>query len=96
MSTGVAAESSYILHGLPWPYIVHNIALKASGSFTSVSKCDVEELMIDNYYYFDKSLKRKNGLSEYCTFCDTEYRKILKHVNNTRWLSLELAVHRTL
>ena len=76
-------------------HIVHNISLKASGSFTSVSKFDVEELMIDNYYYFDKSTKGKNGLSEYCTFCDTEYGKILKHIN-TRWLSLELAVDQTL
>lgn len=51
--------------------------------------------MIDNFYYFDKSTKRKSGLSEYCTFCDTQYRKILKHVS-TRWLSLEQAVDRTL
>lgn len=52
-------------------------------------------LMVDNFYYFDKSTKRKSGLAEYCTFCDTQYRKILKHVN-TRWLSLEQAVDRTL
>ena len=51
--------------------------------------------MIDNYYYFDKSTKRKAELVEYCVFCDTEYRKILKHVS-TRWLTLELTVDRTL
>ena len=51
--------------------------------------------MVDNFFYFDKSTKRKNGLSEYCTFCDTEYRHILKHVS-TRWLSLEVAIERTL
>ena len=76
-------------------HIVHNVALKASASFTLVTKFDVEELMIDNFYYFDKSTKRKNGLSEYFAFCDTEYRKVLKHVS-TRWLSLERAVNRTL
>jgi hypothetical protein len=60
-----------------------------------LTKFDVEEMVVDNYFYFDKSTKRKNGLSEYCAFCDTEYHKILKHVN-TRWLSLEAAIERTL
>ena len=46
-------------------------------------------------FWFDKSTKRKASLVEYCTFCDTEYRKIIKHVN-TRWLSLERAVQRVL
>ena len=32
---------------------------------------------------------------EYCDFCDVNYRAIVKHVN-TRWLSLERAVHRVL
>ena len=47
--------------------------------------------MIDLFYWFDKSTKRKASLSEYCTFCDVTYRDIVKHVN-TRWLSLERAV----
>lgn len=51
--------------------------------------------MVDNFFYFDKSTKRKNGLSDYCNFCDTEYHRILKHIS-TRWLSLEKAVDRTL
>ena len=51
--------------------------------------------MIDLFYWFEKSTKRKANLSEYCTFCDTDYRKIVKHVN-TRWLSLEKATTRTL
>ncbi len=51
--------------------------------------------MIDIFYYFDKSTKRKAELNEYCIFCSVEYRKILKHVN-TRWLSLEKVVMRTL
>ena len=60
-----------------------------------MTKFDVEELLIDNFYYFDKSTKRKSGLVEYCTFCDIQYRKLLKHIN-VRWLSLELAIDRTL
>ena len=51
--------------------------------------------MVDTFYYFDKSTKRKNGLAEYCQFCDVEMRNIVKHVS-TRWLSLEVAVSRTL
>ena len=51
--------------------------------------------MIDNFYHLDKSSKRKNKFADFCSFCDVEYRKILKHVN-TRWLSLELAITRTL
>lgn len=52
-------------------------------------------MMIDTFYYFDKSTKRKNELVGYCTFCDLEFRQVLKHVS-TRWLSLELTINRTL
>ena len=44
---------------------------------------------------FNKSTKRKNGLQSYCTFCDQDYRAIVKHVTS-RWLSLEHAVERIL
>lgn len=60
-----------------------------------VSGFDVEEMVIDIFYWFDKSTKRKASLSEYCTFCNTDYREVVKHVN-TRWLSLERAVGRVL
>lgn len=60
-----------------------------------VTRFDVEDLVVDNFYYFDKSTKRKNELADYCAFCDVQFRQILKHVS-TRWLSLELAVTRTL
>lgn len=51
--------------------------------------------MIDLFYWFDRSTKRKSALSSYCTFCDLVYRDIIKHVH-TRWLSLENAVNRVL
>ena len=35
-----------------------------------VTGFDVEDLLVDNYYYFDKSTKRNNELVEYCNFCD--------------------------
>ena len=72
-------------------HIIHNAAKKAAESFALCSGFDVEEFVIDLYYWFDHSTKRKNGLQSYCTFCDQEYRSILKHVS-TRWLSLEVAI----
>lgn len=55
----------------------------------------MEDLVIDLFYCFDKSTKRKACLADYCTFCDVTYRDIVKHVN-TRWLSLERAIGRVL
>ena len=60
-----------------------------------MSGFNVEDLVIDIFYWFDKSTKRKASLGEYCSFCNTEYRQIVKHVS-TRWLSLERAVNRVL
>ncbi len=52
-------------------------------------------MVIDIYYWFDKSTKQKASLAEFYSFCDIDYQKIVKHVN-TRWLSLERAVSRML
>lgn len=52
-------------------------------------------MIIDVYYWFDKSTKRKAELADYYTFCDVAYRDVVKHVN-TRWLSLDKAVYRVL
>lgn len=60
-----------------------------------MSKFNVDDMVIDLFYCFEKSTNRKAGLVEYCDFCDVDYRAIVKHVN-TRWLSLERAVHRVL
>ena len=76
-------------------HMIHNAARKASDCFCNVCGFDIEEMSIDLYYWFEKSTKRKNGLLEYCIFCDQDYRSIVKHVT-TRWLSLERAVERTL
>lgn len=76
-------------------YVIHNAARKASECFCDHTGFDIEELCIDLYYWFEKSTKRKNGLLSYCTFCDQDYRAIVKHIT-TRWLSLERAVERTL
>ena len=60
-----------------------------------VARFNIEEMVIDLYYWFDKSTKRKASLAEYCTFCDTNYSEIVKHAS-TRWLSLERAISRVL
>ncbi len=51
--------------------------------------------MVDVYFWFDYSTKRKSIPAEYTEFCNQEYRKILKHVS-TRWLSLEKTITRVL
>ena len=74
---------------------MHNMCMKAAETFTQNTRFDVEDMMIDIFYHFDKSTKRKAELAEYCEFCNVEFRQVLKHVS-TRWLSLELVVTRTL
>ena len=56
---------------------------------------NVENVLIDLYYWFDKSSKQKGKLLEYFEFCDQEYQNILKHVF-THWLSLEHCIERAL
>lgn len=86
-------ESIYFM-GCPC-HMVHNTATKAAEAFESATNFDVEDVLVDLYYWFDKSTKRKNELSGFCEFCDVTYRAVVKHVS-TRWLSLELAVQRAL
>ena len=70
-------------------HILHNAAQKASEMFVDGTNFDVEELVIDLYYWFDKSTKRKNELQSFCIFCDISYKSLVKHIT-TRWLSLEI------
>ena len=56
---------------------------------------NVDDMLVNIYYHFQKSSKRKEEYKEYEEFTDTEPLKILKHAS-TRWLSLERCVKRTL
>ena len=76
-------------------HILHNTACKAGEIFSNITGFDVQDLMVDLYYYFDKSPKRKQELKEFAEYCDQPYRKIIKHVS-TRWLSLETGLGRSL
>ena len=93
--TRVHQENEFIYFvGCPC-HMVHNTACKAAEVFQRETGFDVEDMLVDLYYWFDKSTKRKNELYEFCDFCNIEYRQVVKHVS-TRWLSLEYAVDRTL
>ena len=76
-------------------HLMHNVACRASSAFSAVSGFDIEDMCVDVYHYFDKSTKRKSTLVQFAQFCDVKYRQVIKQVS-TRWLSLEVAVKRSL
>ena len=55
----------------------------------------VDDFIIDLFYHFKRSVKRKATLREYMELTNTDVKKIIKHVT-TRWLSLGKLVDRTL
>ena len=73
-------------------HLAHTAASHAHDAFAQVAGIHVEDLLIDIFYWFDKSTKRKGPgvLAEYMEFCDQEYAKI------PRLLSLEQCVQCTL
>ena len=74
----------------------HLSHIAASNDHDAFSECldlNVENVLIDLYYWFDKSSKRKGKLKEYFEFCDQDYLSVLKHIS-VRWLSLERCVTR--
>ena len=54
---------------------------------------DVSQLLIDAYYYLDKSSKRQSFFKEMQLLHDVKQGKILKHVS-TRWLSIKKCLPR--
>ena len=77
-------------------HIAHNAASKATKAFVKiVDDFDIEELLVDIYFHFDYSSKRKNLFVEFCEFCDQEYSKILKF-HSVRWLGMSTCIERVL
>ena len=74
-------------------HLVHNIAGHASEALQKSAGFDIEDFCVDVFYWFDKSTKRKGILREFCSFCDSDYREVVRYVS-VRWLSLEKAVYR--
>ena len=89
-----STNSSVYSMGCPC-HIAHNTASTAAGSFRNETNFDVEDFLVDIYFWFDKSSKIKNLYKEYCSFYNIEYQNIVKHVS-TRWLSLQRPVERVL
>ncbi len=90
----IGKNSAIYIHGCPC-HICHNGAKKGQSAFARVTNFDVEDMMVDLYYWFKYSQGRKRQLKEFCDFCDIEFKKVIKHLG-VRWLSLEIAVNRTL
>nr|XP_042908049.1 glutamine synthetase cytosolic isozyme-like [Parasteatoda tepidariorum] len=64
----------------------HLINLAAEKA-AAILPINVDEILVDIYYYINKSAKRKDALKHFQALHDKEVHKILKHVC-TRWLSL--------
>ena len=75
-------------------HLAHIAASNAHDDFCEYISLNIEDLMVDLFYWFDKSAKRKGKLKEYFDFCDQEYQSVLKHLS-VRWLSLEKCISRT-
>ena len=56
---------------------------------------NIDDLLVDIFYQFHYSVKRKAVFREYQEFCGTQMQCILKHAT-TRWLSLQRCIHRTI
>ena len=72
-------------------HLIHIAAERAA----HVLPVSAEELLIDIYYYLEKSIKRIQDLKQCQVLCGVETHKILKHVT-TRWLSLGICIKRLL
>lgn len=77
-----ACNSSVFFNGCPC-HIVHNAAQKGAEQFSVVPGFDIEEFIVDIFYWFDKSTKRKNLLQDYCLFFDHIYRSVCQACINT-------------
>lgn len=69
-----------------------NLCVKAG---IKVLPVDVDDFLVDLFYFFNKSAKRMEEFREFQEFTGTTELKIVKHCQ-TRWLSLERSVKRVL
>jgi hypothetical protein len=77
-------------------HMAHNAAKHASDAFCRcLSSFDIEDFLVDVFFWFDYSSKRKNAYAEFCQFVDLEYRRILKFMS-VRWLGLSTCLDRVL
>ena len=72
-----------------------HLAHLCAGKGAKELSVNVEDFVIDLYYHFRRSAKRKAQLREYIEFNNNAMRKIIKHVS-TKWLSLGKSLEGTL
>lgn len=71
-------------------HLIHISAKKAAEALPSI-----DDVLIDIYYYFNKSDSRKLLFKGSQDLCDLEQKRMLKHVC-TRWLSIGRCIERLL
>ena len=71
-------ENPYIFNSGCACHLAHIAATEANNAFTDVLGINIKDVLINIFYWFDKSLKRKEKLSEYFEFCNQDYQKVLK------------------
>lgn len=76
-------------------YMLYNVVVKGVIVFVDVIGFDLEDYCVDLFYWFDKFIKRKGILKEYCEFCDIDYEVVVKYVF-VRWFCLECCLDREL
>ncbi|KAK7096538.1 hypothetical protein V1264_005823 [Littorina saxatilis] len=69
-------------------HLVHIGAKKGAGCLAAV-----EDILIDIFYYFQRSVNRQTELKDLQDLYDVEQRKLIKHVC-TRWLSIKRCLER--
>lgn len=72
-------------------HLIHIAAEKAASCFPF----SIDNILVNIFYYLDKSSKRQTNLAKLQEVYNTEQRKILKHVP-TRWLSVGKCLSRIL
>ena len=76
-------EKSPHIYSVGCPSHLVNICAKAAYKELTYNP---ELLVIDIYYYFEKSSKRREDLKEFKDFCNVAQQRVMKHCP-TRWLS---------
>lgn len=93
MGKGVAGHISRIQSSTYLMGCACHLMNIAAQKAASELPCLVSDVLIDIYYYLDKSANRKQNLKQFQGLYGTETKKTLQLVN-TRWLSLEQCLNR--
>ena len=62
-------------------HVLHSTAMKASATFAKITKFDIEDHCADLHYWFEKLIRRKSALEEYCVPCDTESAEVIRYAS---------------